>query len=144
MFPAAATATAGSQTPATAAAGPKYALDFLEPPGSYHVQLESIVRESIARFKMEAKLQSTKLGISGLSDLYRVTVGLHDDLENRLENPDDQVGLYARSLPNSTTLSWGQKDAFLRLLQLSHCCTPLTRARDSNFASVRRSRQASI
>ena len=75
MFPAAAAAAAaGSQTPTTAAAGPKYALDFLKPPGSNHVQLESIVLESIARFKMEAKLQSTKLGTSGLSDLYRVTV----------------------------------------------------------------------
>ena len=37
--------------------------------------------EAITSFKMDAKLISSRLGISGLSDLYRITVGLHDDLK---------------------------------------------------------------
>ena len=40
--------------------------------------------EAISSFKMEAKLLSNKLGISGLSDLYRVTVGMHDDIKDML------------------------------------------------------------
>ena len=38
---------------------------------------------------MKAKLQSTKLGISGPSDLYKITVSLHDDLKSTLANSDN-------------------------------------------------------
>ena len=40
--------------------------------------------EAITSFKMEAKLFSSRLGISGLSDLYRITVNMHDDLKDLL------------------------------------------------------------
>jgi hypothetical protein len=77
------------QAPTAAAAN--YSLDFLRPQAdSDGVQLDTALSESLARFKLDDKLLSTKLGIAGLADLYRVTIGLHDDLSETLADPNEQ------------------------------------------------------
>ena len=58
--------THGSQDPPLS----KYSLDFLRPlSGSCGVQLDTALSESLAKFRLDDKLRSTKLGISGITDL---------------------------------------------------------------------------
>ena len=67
-----------------------YSLDFLRPlSGSGGVQLDTVPLEFLTKFKLDDKLLSSKLGISGLSDLYRVTIG-HDDLKAMMADPSEQ------------------------------------------------------
>jgi hypothetical protein len=69
----------------------KYSLDFLRPlSGSCGVQLDTALSESLAKFRLDDKLRSNKLGISGITDLYRVTIGLHDDLKAIMADPNEK------------------------------------------------------
>ena len=68
-----------------------YSLDFLRPlSGAGGVQLDTVLLESLTHFRMDDKLRSSRLGIPGLSDLYRVIIGLHDDLKAIMADPDEQ------------------------------------------------------
>lgn len=58
--------------------------------GSVHCQLESILMQALAGYKMEDALISSYRGIAGVADLYRVTTGMHDDLKAMLADPEMQ------------------------------------------------------
>ena len=59
---------------------------------------------------MDDKLLNTKLGISGLTDLYRVTVGLHDDLGEILADPNEQGDSLRREFSRFYFTFMGLKD----------------------------------
>ena len=59
---------------------------------------------------MDDKLLSTKLGISGLIDLYRVTVGLHDALGEILADPNEQDNFLRREFSRFYFTFMGLKD----------------------------------
>ena len=63
-------------------------LEFLRPGKSNHCEIETILQEAVARFRIEEDLLSTRMGISGLSDLYKVTADRHEDLKALLADPD--------------------------------------------------------
>ena len=65
-------------------------LEFLMPAGSAFCQIDTVLQEAIARFTVEEKLLSNKMGISGLQDLYtcRTTIDRHDELKALLLDLD--------------------------------------------------------
>ena len=89
----------------------KYSLDFLRPrSGSGGVQLDTALSEPLAGFKLDDKLLSTKLGISGLTDPYRVTIKLHDDLGAILADPNEQGDSLRRKFSRFYFTFMGLKD----------------------------------
>ena len=87
-----------------------YSFDFLRPAGSKGVQLDTVLLEAITRFRMDDKLLSNKLGISGLADLYRVTMGMHDDLKALVANPDEPGDNLRKEFANFYFSFMGLKD----------------------------------
>lgn len=79
-------------TQSTAAAKPhlpaQHSLNFLQPAGSKHCQLDSILLQALSTFTMEEKLTSTKMGISSIADLHRVTTDRHEDIKALLSDPN--------------------------------------------------------
>ena len=65
---------------------PSSKLDFLRPSGSRFCQLGTILQEAVSRFDIEEKLLSNKMNISGLRDLYQITVDRHDVLKSLLHS----------------------------------------------------------
>ena len=65
------------------------ALDFLRQPGIQECNINSVLEEAVASYKLEEELKTFKHGNAGLSDLYRATTDRHDDL--RIMTTDNEL-----------------------------------------------------
>ena len=76
---------------------PAKSLDFLRPGKSNHCEIGTILQEAVARFKIEEELMSTRMGISGLNDLYKTTTDRHEELRALLADPDATGNILRRA-----------------------------------------------
>ena len=61
-------------------AGQSQSLEFLRLAGSIFAQIDTVLQQAVSRFKIEERLLSEKMGISGLQDLYKTAVDRHDNM----------------------------------------------------------------
>lgn len=69
-------------------AATQHSFDFLRPQGTHGLQLNTLMLHALAGYDVEDELLSSKLGIAGVADLYRVTTDLHANLKNMMSDPN--------------------------------------------------------
>jgi hypothetical protein len=67
---------------------PPSPLGFICPTGSTFCQIDTVLQQSVSRFKIEDRFISNRMDISGLLDLYKTTMDRHDELKALLQDPD--------------------------------------------------------